>query len=285
MPPQHDMVLASGTLGRAAFADRLVAASAAGFTKIGLHLAEYRRLLQMGWTDDEISTRLGDHGIELVETEFIAGFAAPPGPANLPQRPNLVYASPDDERTAFHLADRFGVRTLQATGTFGTTEIEPNVVDSFAALCDRASQHDLAIALEFVPYTNIPDVETAASIVREADRANGGLCVDSWHYFQGSLGDLAAVPASDVAMIQINDGLPIPAEDDRMEVAVHGRRLPGDGTFDLAGFLGALQPALETIVPSIEVFSDELDRLPSAVAARALHDSTGAVLASLRSGL
>jgi sugar phosphate isomerase/epimerase len=42
----------------------------------------------------------------------------------------------------------------------------------------------MQVALEFRPYSNIPDVAAAANIVAEADRANGGLCVDTWHFFR-----------------------------------------------------------------------------------------------------
>jgi len=48
--------------------------------------------------------------------------------------------------------------------------------------------HALRVALEFLPWTAIPDAGIAWEIVELAGRANGGVLVDSWHYFRGGGG-------------------------------------------------------------------------------------------------
>jgi sugar phosphate isomerase/epimerase len=274
------MILSYGTVRYAAFPDRVAAAAEAGFGGIGLTLTEYRRLLAEGWVDREIESVLSTHAVSWTEIEMIAGFAATSGPANVPQRPGLRYADPDDEQTAFHIADVFGSRHLQVTGAFGDVPLERNVAISFGALCDRAASHDLLVALEFVPYTNVSDVALATSIVNEADRPNGGLCVDSWHYFQGTEGDLGDALDGRVMMIQLNDGQPLRPDQDRMVEAVHGRRCPGEGVFDLVRLVRALTAIAGDVPISVEVFSDELARRTTRDAARYAAETTRGVLAA-----
>ena len=64
-------------------------------------------------------------------------------------------------------------------------------------------------------------------------------------------------PAPLILAVQINDG-PGRAEDDLLEATLHHRRLPGQGDFDLVGYLGALREAGVVAPVGVEVFSDEL---------------------------
>ncbi|BCB82812.1 hypothetical protein Psuf_001250 [Phytohabitans suffuscus] len=222
-------VLAWGTVRPASFPDRVAAAAAAGYDAIGLSVPYYRQLLEQGWTHAEMRRVLDDYAVTVGEAEVIFGFCAEPGPAGIPERPGLVYADPEVEAAVLRLADEFGVPHAQAVGTFDTGPPGERAVEAFAALCDRAAPHGLSIALEFVPYTNIPDVATAAAIVTAADRANGGLCVDAWHFFRGDPDwhELAKAGPGLFTMVQVNDG-PMVTETGniRME-AVSRRRCPG----------------------------------------------------------
>ncbi|MFC0529093.1 sugar phosphate isomerase/epimerase family protein [Phytohabitans kaempferiae] len=264
-------VLAWGTVRHASFPDRVAAAAAAGYDAIGLSVPYYRQLLEQGWTHAEMRRVLDDFAVTIGEVEVIFGFCAPPGPANIPERPGLVYADPEVEAAVLRLADEFGAPRAQAVGTFDTEPPGERAVEAFAALCDRAAPHGLSIALEFVPYTNIPDVATAAAIVSAADRSNGGLCVDAWHFFRGDPDwhELAKAGPAHFTMVQVNDG-PLVTETGnvRME-AVSRRRCLGEGEFDLERFLQVVRPAGDPRPVSVEVYSTALDRLPSARAARA----------------
>jgi sugar phosphate isomerase/epimerase len=274
------LVLAWGTVRPACFADRVAAAAAAGYPAIGLAIPDYLALRAAGWTDEAMVALLDEHHVRIDEVEVLFGFHAPTGPANLPGRPGLVYADPETERAAFHLADVFGVRRAQAVGTLDDRPLGPEVPAAFGALCDRAAGHGLDVALEFVPYSSIKDIRTAVAIVEEAGRPNGGLCIDTWHFFRGDsdLEALAAVPPERIQMVQVNDGPAVPDDPDRMADAVHGRRCPGDGDFDLMAFVAALdRPGVSPAI-SVEVYADALHRRPSAESARLAHDATIALL-------
>ena len=86
---------------------------------------------------------------------------------------------------------------------------------AFAALCDRAADHGLVVGLEFVPFTDIVSVHDARRIVEEADRPNGGVCVDIWHHERGArdLAGIAALPGELITGIQLNDGALTPVDE------------------------------------------------------------------------
>ncbi|MFT4289142.1 sugar phosphate isomerase/epimerase family protein [Nocardioides sp.] len=282
--PDPRLVLAWGTVRGATFPDRVAAARGAGYDAIGLAIPYYRALRAEGWTDRELAAVLAEWDVRVNEVEVLFGFHGVPGPAGIASRPGLVYADPEVERTAFHLAETFEVPFAQTVGTFDTGPIGPEVAEAFGALCDRAATYGLRVALEFVPYSSIPDLEAGLAVVTEADRDNGGLCIDSWHFFRGrpDWDLLGSVPAERVFMIQVNDGPVPPVDPDRMVDAVHHRVLPGEGDFDLGSFVAALdRPGVEPVV-SIEVYSDELWRRPTSEAARRAAEATRTVWAAAR---
>ncbi|WP_432825783.1 sugar phosphate isomerase/epimerase family protein [Dactylosporangium sp. CA-092794] len=276
------LVLAWGTVRNAAFPDRVAAARQAGYDGIGLAIPYYQALLADGWKDRDLAAVLAEWDVRINEVEVLFGFHGVPGPAGVPSRPGLVYADPEIERIAFHLADTFGVPFVQTVGTFDDRPIGAEVAEAFGSLCDRAAGHGLRVALEFVPYSSIPDLATGLAVVTGANRDNGGLCIDSWHFFRGrpDLELLRTVPAGRVFMVQFNDGPIPPVDPDRMVDAVHHRVLPGHGDLDLRSFVTALdRPGVDAPL-SIEVYSDELWRRPTLDAARLAAEATRAVVAS-----
>ena len=157
------------------------------------------------------------------------------------------------------------------------------VADRFGALCDRAGEHGLLVALEFLPWSGIPDVRTAWEVARLADRANGGVLVDAYHYYRGNPdeGALRAVPADRVNCIQLDDA---DAEmvGDYMEDTCVRRRLPGQGALDVVGLMRVLDDMGVDAPVSVEVMSTEMQALPVEDAAHLAHDTTRAVLDAAR---
>jgi sugar phosphate isomerase/epimerase len=134
-------------------------------------------------------------------------------------------------------------------------------VDGFGALCDHAAERGLWVAIEFLPWTRIPDLPAARAIVEGAARENGGLIVDSWHFTRSGsrLADVVEIARS-VHCFQINDTAPV-AEDDLRDECMHRRLLPGEGSADLIGLIRALDTGGASCPISVEVFSDELLQL------------------------
>src|SRR5206468_7881525 len=103
------------------------------------------------------------------------------------------------ERDMFAIAGALGARSLNAVDVFGGEWGVDDAAAAFAALCDRAREHGLVVHLEFLPWSRVPNLTTAWEIVRRADRANGGVAIDAWHWFRTD-------PASDLATLRTIPG-------------------------------------------------------------------------------
>jgi sugar phosphate isomerase/epimerase len=115
--------------------------------------------------------------------------------------------------------------------------------------------------------------------VRRAGRANGGLIVDSWHFFRSNpdFDLLASIPGDRIFSVQIEDAPAKPSENLAIE-SLHGRLVPGDGELDLARFVAALPETSSERLIGPEVFSDDLWQLPADEIGRLLGERTRALL-------
>jgi sugar phosphate isomerase/epimerase len=257
------------------FAERVAAAAAAGFAAIGLDSRDYAECRAGGHSDTEMRTVLDDHGIRVAELEFVADWL---------DEPHLPPRTRQSEERLYAAADAFGARHINV-GTMLPPGDLPDfaiVAERFAALCDRADAHGLRVALEFLPWTAIPDAATAWEIAELAGRANGGVLVDSWHYFRGAAdpGQLRTIPPHRIVVIQFDDADEY-AGGDLLEDTMK-RRLPGQGTFDLIGFIQLLDSIGVTAPISVEIISPEQQARPVIEAAKMAHDTSRAVIAKAR---
>src|SRR4029077_877532 len=108
----------------------------------------------------------------------------------------------------------------------------------FAALCDRAASEGLRIALEPMPFSGVCDLATAWRVVELADRRNGGLTLDAWHFYRrgAELALLEEIPSEQAAAAQLDDAPPRPDGPVKDE-SMHRRLIPGEGELDLVAFL------------------------------------------------
>lgn len=241
-----ELVLSHFTLRRDhPIQDRLDAAVAGGFAGIGLLALDALRIEVEGIEMEELGDMLDARNLCLAELEVAKGWGGGPNAAE----------APEIEAAAFRLADRFASRTLQAIGPF-SGDIE-SAGRRFADLCDRAGDHGLQVALEPLPYTNIPDLPTALEVVQRAGRDNGGLCLDIWHHTRAG-DDRAALRRLDprrIVSVQMNDGPRCSSvglagyKDDCLQ----NRVPPGEGEMDAVGFVAALLAAGTTSPWSVEV--------------------------------
>jgi sugar phosphate isomerase/epimerase len=275
-----DLVLCSGTVARdTPFRERVEAAAAAQFAAISLWGRDHAAARAEGWSDADMRTMLDDHGLSVAELDPAWWWL--PGAADVHIAPEHdpfdVFRFGEDD--LFALADTFGARSLNAVDVFGGDFTTEQAAESFAALCDRAAGHGLLVHLEFLPWSRIPDVRAAWDVVRLAGRDNGGIAVDSWHFFRGDpdFDALASVPGDRILGLQLDDG-PAEPEADLMTATLHDRLLPGDGAFDLRRLTDTLRDTGTTTPMGVEVFSDELHALGAAAAARRAADATRALV-------
>jgi sugar phosphate isomerase/epimerase len=150
-------------------------------------------------------------------------------------------------------------------------------------LCERAAAHGLLVAIEFLPWTGIPDPKTAWEICRMAGQKNGGLLMDSWHYFHSGAdaATVRAVPPEQIVAIQFDDAPRMATGDGMLYDTLH-RCAPGEGVFDLIGFIRLLDQIGVQAPISVEIISPEQQQRPIADAARIAYETSAAVIARAR---
>ncbi len=127
-------------------------------------------------------------------------------------------------------------------------------------------------ALSWGRHVNLP--AQAWDIVREADRSNLGVCIDSYHVLAHGVEVGAEIDPRKVFLVQLSDFLwqETRSPEDRMETARHYRVFPGEGVHspEVSALVRALDDRGYRGDYSFEVFNDDYKQLPlPMVAARA----------------
>jgi sugar phosphate isomerase/epimerase len=259
-----DLVICSGTMGRAPFPLAVAVAAGAGFAGISAYHEDVAAALADGWTAAALRSLLDDHGVAVAELD--GRFAWLPG----------------DEDRGWPSADEF-VDTAAAVAARSITVLETRrrrlgedgelswdeVAAAYATVCDRAAEHGLLVHIEYFPYSALDSLSAAWEVARRADRPNGGVMVDLWHHVRGpDAGSPAlAAPGDRIFAVQVGDVAPVPWDDRRAEM-MHGRVLPGRGAGDVPGLLRALREQGCTAPLEVEVYADELTAAGPEEAAR-----------------
>lgn len=270
-----DLVLCAGTLARASLRERIEAAVAGGFRGLSLFPSDVRRARDEGASDERLRGWLAERDLEIAELDPLATWLPGVEPGVGP------FATTEPE--CYALARSLGARSLNAVVFAREALPFQTLVESFAALCDRAEEEGLVVHLEFMPWTQVGSALDAWAVVEAADRPNGGLMFDTWHHARSGVDDATLfdkVPAERVLAVQLNDA-PARAETDLIAETLNRRRLPGDGDIDLPAILRWLRDGRSPAPLGIEVFSEALFDLPPTEVARRCADATRAVLAAV----
>ncbi len=170
----------------------------------------------------------------------------------------------------FEVGQALGAKAILVAGN---DPDEARLTARFAALCEAAAPYGLSADLEFMPWTDVPDLSKAIRIVRAADQPNGGILVDALHFDRSdsSVAELATVPRDWLHYVQLCDA---PAEKPTtVEGLIHAARaerlFPGEGGIDL---LGMMRPLPRDLAISVEIPTATLARTvgPEERARRAL---------------
>ncbi len=257
MNPSH-RVLFAGTRQCTPLAERLGPAAAAGFTAITTWHGDVASANRA-----ELAATVRAAGLAVTDMECIGNWLPGHDRASGGWADAVRGATPDK---FIALAAQLGARTISVVELLGMDWDPVPQARAFAAICDRASEHGLTVAIEPVPVGAVRDFARARELVERSERANAGIMVDSWHFFRSgsSLDDLARCPGELLLSIQLNDALAAPEAD--LNAGMMRRRLPGEGELDLQGFMQALAASGTTAPMGIEVFSPELDALDTTTA-------------------
>jgi 2-keto-myo-inositol isomerase len=148
-------------------------------------------------------------------------------------------------------------------------------------LCDIAGAHNVSLAFEFLGQTDcsVPTLDLAHEIVREVNRKDLGVVIDSFHFYAGN-STIDMIEALDPNLIQIfhiNDAEDLP----RTELEDRHRLLPGLGILPLQNMLAAFRKIEYDKVASVEIFRPEYWERDPFELARDAHAATERLIAEM----
>ncbi len=253
--------------------DRCREAATAGFVGLGLWHADIEHMLESR-SLAELSKVFADAGLSCFEAEFLTDFFADPvDPARA--------ESDRRRRLLFDTASAFGAHHIKVGNLLGMPRELDRVTEAFAELCeDAAVNTDAKVAYEFMPFdANVRSLDAALRLVEGAAQPNGGLAIDTWHMAKLGIdpAELRRLPPQYLAWVELSDGQLADMPDLGYETLNH-RKLPGEGEFDMAGYVAAVRAAGYRGPWGVEVISAEQRGLPIDAEFRRAFETTAAVL-------
>jgi sugar phosphate isomerase/epimerase len=276
LPPDgNGWVLWAGTVGlESPVPARVDAARQWGYSRVSVSPLDVARAAEQGTSAAELGRCIRDSDLGIVLDPVMNWYGGTPSPQS-----RFGRFSTDE---ALRMAEALQVVSLTVIGQPTSDLPIAELAEPFGQVCDRAAGFGADVHLEFIPMTVIKDVATAWQIVHGADRRNGGILFDTWHFFRGSpdYGALREVPGDRIFAVQINDAAAVRRASMREDTL--NRLLPGDGSFDLVTVVRELDliGGLSWIGP--EVMSPALEAMLPAEAAALAGERVRALLAQAR---
>src|SRR5512139_707798 len=239
------------------FGLRCEKAAAAGMKGIGIWHADLRHTREARSLED-VKRLLEDNGLTYLELEFIWGFFE------------------DEDSEGRRESDQLRDLLLEGAGALGAHHVKvgnipgvpcelDKVTERYGELCAHAAKlTDAVIAYEFMPFdVNVDNLDAALKVVEGAGAENGGLVIDTWHMAKVGIApdDLKRIPLPYLTWVELSDGK-FEWMEDHIEETTRFRKLPGEGEFDIRGYIRAAQEIGYDDAWGIEVLSDELRAEP-----------------------
>ena len=250
---------------------KLDAIRGAGFTQVMLNSADL-----VGHPDGERAaiTAVRTSGLRVTGFQVLRDFEGLSG--------HLHAYKVDVAKAMLRMCSDLGSRVLLACSSVsahasGDRELLKKDLQKLAMLAVPFGIRIAYEALSWGRHVNL--LSQAWNIVQEADRANLGLCIDSYHV----LAHRAPGVVSDeldpvkVFLVQLSDFMwqETRSPEDRIETARHYRVFPGEGVHsdEIAALIRELDAAGYRGDYSFEVFNDDYKQLPLAMVAGRARDS------------
>jgi sugar phosphate isomerase/epimerase len=147
---------------------------------------------------------------------------------------------------------------VEATAALGcqcivVNNFDPDL-DRFKGILDAyaraAARHGIRLALEFMPYSAIPSIQSARDVIGAVGASNVAVLVDALHLARsdGTAEEVRQMAPGSIAFAQVCDAPARPPSTDREALMLEARnsRLPlGQGELNLAAFMAALPAGTE----------------------------------------
>ena len=221
-----------------AILDRIAAVAEAGWSGLGIvhaDLVEAKRTVGL----QRVAAAIRDAGLEYVEVEFLGNWWTEGAERA---------ASDERRRDLLEAAEILGARTIKVAGKMYSKEADLGVMGAeFDRLSTEAQGVGARLAMEFLPFTNFSTAAKASQFVTEVGNPNGGLIVDIWHVYRaGNTPEdlLTDLNPDHLFAVELNDASePAPGTSDEAlwTDTIDARKLPGEGDWDVPGFINVIR--------------------------------------------
>ena len=257
------LALNTAAIRQAPFDHVIGIAQRAGYDGIGLWATDVSAYLERGGSYGALRERLAANGLSVPELCFAGGW---------------MYVAEDERKLALakaralsRMARQLDAGCLVAVPSFQHGDLDDAVRD-FRELCDVAAEESVRVALEFNGVAKqVRSLAVGLDVVDQANRPNGGLLVDSFHFFVGgsSLPDIDRIPLNRLFLVHLSDAAHLPLE--QFTTSHRHRFFPGHGIANVRQTVERLQRLGYQGFFSLEFFNDEyLPRNPYRVAMEGL---------------
>jgi 2-keto-myo-inositol isomerase len=223
---------------------------AAGFRQIGLWLKDVEAAMAQGKSLGEIKATLDDAGLRVAEFCFLGGWQ------------DADEAKLRDVLSQTHRICEVS-RALGCDIVVTVPALAPGWLkgapERFRQVCEVAEEYGLRIALEFPGIApEVHDLRSARNLVHAAGCANGGLIIDTFHFFLGGskLEDFERMTPGEIFLVHVSDAMNLPME--KLRIPHDNRTFPGEGTIDFAPIFQQLNRLRYDGAISLEIWNREL---------------------------
>ena len=219
----------------------------------------------------------GFDGVEIFEPDLVASPASPEEIAAVANRLGLslyLYQPFRDAegvteerfsgvlhraRSKFRLMQRLGIDTMLVCSNVATATVDDDAASAaqLRRLGEAAQAHGVRLAFEALAWGRfVDDYRRAWRIVEMADHEAVGVCLDSFHILSRGHdpSEIERIPGYKIFILQLADAPALTM--DVLSWSRHHRLFPGEGTFDLATFVGHALHAGYQGPMSLEIFND-----------------------------
>jgi sugar phosphate isomerase/epimerase len=258
------------------FRMRVEIAAKAGFTGMGFWHADILEI-RKNYSFQDMKHILDANGIVNVEVEWLLDWFCT----------GARKSASDEIRTLLlDAAEALRARHIKVADLGNDCADVPQMTEAFAPLCRQAAERGTNVLFEMLPaqFSRAPSLDQVLSIIRGSGAPNGGTMLDNLHLQRIGI-SAAEIPrklkAGDLIGVEINDGtlaMPLKFQDS----VVNKRLLPGDGEFDIAGFLQAVWSVGFDGPIGVEVLNEYIRKWDLRTAATEAFAKTQRVVAAAR---
>lgn len=258
------------------FRTRVEIAAEAGFTGMGFWHADIVEITKT-YSFQEMKRILDANGIVHIEVEWLLDWFCKDARRAVSDATRALLLEAAEILRAGHI--KIGDLGNDCAGV-------PELTQEFATLCGEAAERGTNVLFEMLPaqFSRAPSLDQMLAVIRGAGAPNGGIMLDNLHLQRIGIGAdevIEKLGPGDLIGVEINDGtLAMPSK--FLDSVVNKRLLPGDGEFDIAGFLQALWSIGYDGPIGVEVLNEYIRKWDLKTAATEAFSKTRRVVAAAR---